>query len=216
MGRIIPETAPVYTRGLEKSLLQDPSLAINAAHAALRQESQALIRQVVFMAGERHDGHFSSMVELKNELLKTSNYIDAIVPDAADKRVHDQLVSLFHAMDHTQRLHDRCYEETVRAEILLSMQGADQARQHAIQTLVSIVEDLAQERYLEAAERGAALAAGISDEVDGLRNQVMIMVAQNKISAAEGTRQLEALRWLNRVCDHISRLCHHLAAFNNS
>lgn len=208
--RIIPETEPVYTRGLEKSLLQDPSLAINAAYAALREESQALIRHVMYMAGDMRKGRHSNMVELKNELFKTHVYIDAIELSAADKETHERLVSLFHAMDHTQRLHDRCYEETVRAEVLFTMQDADETRMQAIETLASIADDLVRQQYLEAAERGAVLAAETSGRVDSLRNQVMEKVAQNIISAAEGTRQLEALRWLGRVCEHISRLCHHL------
>ncbi|MBE9516559.1 MAG: hypothetical protein IME93_06235, partial [Proteobacteria bacterium] len=158
------------------------------------------------------NGRYSNLVELKNELLKTHAYIDGIVLRDAGGKSHEQLVSVFHAIDHVQRLHDRCFEDARRANIAAQLTELQTDRNELISTVILIINDMEQGRYLDAAERGMALAADVDSHVDGLRNQIMIRVAQNKISADDGTRQLEAIRWHNRVSDHVSRLTHYLAA----
>jgi phosphate:Na+ symporter len=208
---LIPETAPVYTRALDRNLLKQPPLAIAAARSALNAESIALLQHVLFELGDRGNGRYSNLVELKNDLFKTHAYIDAIEPGEAASKTHEQLVSLFHTMDHVQRLFDRCYEDARRANIAANMQELKDDREKVMAILVQIVNDLEQAQPLDAAERSGVLVADVSGRVDTLRNQVMVSVAHSEISADEGTRRLEAIRWLDRVSEHVSRLTHHLA-----
>lgn len=210
--RLIPETASVYTRALDKNLLKQPSLAITAARSALSAESIALLRHVLFELGDAANGRYSNLVELKNDLFRTRNYIDEITPDDANSRAHQQLVSQFHAMDHLQRLHDRCFEDARRANIAANMQELSDDRDKMIAAMVLISNDMDQDQLFNAAERSGVLSAEVSSRVDVLRNQVMSSVASSQISVDEGTRRLEAIRWIDRVSEHVARLTHHLAA----
>ncbi|MDH5632494.1 MAG: Na/Pi symporter [Gammaproteobacteria bacterium] len=209
--RMIPHTAPVYTRGLDRKLLQDAPSALNAAAAALRAESLALMRHLVFVLGDNSRGSFGNLVELKNELLKTAAFVDAIELHDADSQRHAQLVSLFHAMDHAQRLHDRCFEGGSRLDTAARMLELEQDRDTIILDLLAIIDDVESENHLVAAERGVALAATIGGRAGELRNQVMTSVARNAISVDEGTRRLEAIRSVDRICEHAARLAHHLS-----
>ena len=212
MERLIPETEPAYTRGLDKVLLQDSSLALPAAKTALKYEAVALLKHVVFLLSNSTKGYEVNLLELKYELINTGTYIDHI--DLVDKKDEhrDHFINIFHAMDHIQRLHDRCYEDADRVVTLKRLGATQQDRDKIATVFLEIINDLENDDGLAAAERANAIAAHIEDRVETLRHTIMENVADNHISVENGTISLDAVRWLKRVSAHVARLTHHLAA----
>jgi len=209
--RLIPETEPDYARGLDKSLLHDPALALTAAKSALKYEAVALLKHVVFLLGDTTKGREVNLLELKYELIKTGTYIDHIdLVDSKDEH-RDHFINVFHAMDHIQRLHDRCYEDADRVAILKGIDDAQQDCEKVITIFVEMISDLDNNDELAAAERANDLAAYITNRVEVLRHTIMENVANNRISVEAGTTSLDAIRWLKRVSAHVARLSHHLA-----
>lgn len=48
-------------------------------------------------------------------------------------------------------------------------------------------------------------------QVEPFLRQVLAEVARGDLDVDEGTRRLEAMRWLNRVSNHLLRISHHLS-----
>jgi len=214
--RLIPETEPVYARGLDKALLHDPALALSAVKSALKYETVALLRHVIFMLGDNSRGSELNLVELKYELIKTRSYIDHVDLLNSKDEHREHFINVFHAIDHIQRLHDRCSENLSRINMLKSIEYAQPDRLKICDTFDAMIHDLENNDWLAAAERANDLAAHISDRINALRHIIMEDVADNRISVAAGTTSLDAVRWLDRVSAHVARLSHHLAATSNN
>lgn len=209
--RLIPETEPAYARGLDKALLHDHALALTAVQSALKYEAMALLKHVVFLLGDTTKGREANLLELKYELIKTETYIDHIdLVDSKDEH-RVQFINIFHAMDHIQRLHDRCYEDAGRVAILKGIDDTLQDREKVTTTFVEMINDLENNDGLAAAERANDLAAHLSNRVEMLRHTIMEHVADKRISVETGATSLDAVRWLKRVSAHVARLSHHLA-----
>lgn len=210
--RLIPETEPAYARGLDKALLHDPTLALTAAKSALKYEAVALLKHVVFLLGDGTKGRKVNLLELKYELIKTETYIGHIdLVDSKDEH-RDHFINIFHAMDHIQRLHDRCYEDAGRVAILKGIDDAQQDSKKVATIFVEMISDLENDDWLATAERANDLAAHITNRVEMLRHTIMEHVADNRISVETGATSLDAVRWLERVSSHVERLSYHLAA----
>ena len=214
--RLIPDTEPAYTRSLDKTLLHDPALALTAAKSALKLETVSLLKHLVFLLGGTTKGRESNLLELKYELIKTETYIDNIdMRDTAD--VHrEQFINIFHAMDHIQRLHDRCYKDANRVTNLKYIEDTQQDRKKVASVFVEVINDLENDDWLAATERTNELAAQITHRVEELRHTIMEHVADNDVSAARGAASLDAVRWLDRVTAHVARLSHYLASIINN
>ena len=209
--RLIPETEPAYARGLDKTLLHDPELALTAAESALKYEASALLKHVVYLLGDTKKGQEVNLLELKYELIKTETYIDHIDLINSKDEHRDHFINIFHAMDHIQRLHDRCYENIDRAATLKSIDDAQQDCKKVITIFVEMINDLDSNDELAAAERANELDAYIINRVKILRHTIMENVANNHISVESGSTSLDAIRWLKRVSSHVARMSHHLA-----
>lgn len=210
--RLIPETEPAYTRGLDKALLHDSALALTAVKFSLKYEAVALLKHIVFLLGNTTKGNEVNLLELKYELINTRTYIDHIdLIDKKDKH-RDHFIDIFHAMDHIQRLHDRCYEDAGRVTTLKKLSDTQQDREKIATVFVEMINDFENDDGLAAAERANTLAAHIEDRVETLRHTIMENVADNQISVETGATSLDAVRWLKRVSAHVARLTHHLAA----
>lgn len=157
-------------------------------------------------------GRESNLLELKYELIKTQSYIDHIDMSDSKEEHRDHFINIFHAMDHIQRLHDRCYEEVGRVAHLKSIEYAESDRINVASTFEDMINDLENNDFLAAAERANDLVAHITDRIKALRHTIMEDVADNRISVEAGAALLDAVRWLDRVSAHAARLSHHLAA----
>ncbi len=212
MERLVPETEPAYTRSLDKALLHDPALALTAAQSTLKNEAIALLKHIVFLLGDMTNGRESNLIELKYELIKTQSYIDSIDTSVHKDKHHDYFIDIFHAMDHIQRLHDRCHEDKGKVTDLKYIEDTESDRKRVASVFIEVVNDLENNDFLAAAERTNDLAANITNRVEELRHSIMEHVADNRISVARGNASLDAVRWLDRITGHAARLSHYLAA----
>lgn len=211
MERIIPDVEPSYTRSLDKSLLHDPMLALTAAKTALKNETISLLKHVVFLLGDTKNGQESNLAELGYELNKTEVYIDDIDMSSRKDIHRDQFINTFHAMDHVQRLFDRCYEEADRVTNLEYIEDTQADRKKVIRGFVEVISELDNNNWSSAAASSHELSVHISHRVAELRHTIMENVADNHISAARGAVSLDAVRWLERVTGHVAKLNHYLA-----
>lgn len=209
--RLIPETEPACTRSLDNALLHDPVLALTAAQSTLKNEAIALLKHVVFLLGDMTKGRESNLLELKYELVKTQSYIDDINMSGSKEEHRNHFINLFHAMDHIQRLHYRCYEDAYKVTDLKYIEDTELDRKKVASIFVEVINDLENNDWLAAAERTNELAANITNREEELRHSIMEHVADNRISVPRGSSSLDAVRWLERISGHAARVSHYLA-----
>lgn len=209
--RLIPETEPSCTRSLDKALLHSSALALTAAQSTLKNEAIVLLKHVVFLLGDMTKGRESNLLELKYELVKTQSYIDDINMSDSKEEHRDHFINLFHAMDHIQRLHYRCYEDVYKVTDLKYIEDTEVDRKKVASVFIDMINDLENNDWLAAAERSNELAANITNREEELRHNIMENVADNRISVPRGNSSLDAVRWLDRISGHAARVSHYLA-----
>jgi phosphate:Na+ symporter len=207
--RIIPDRGPAYTRPLDRSLLQQPALALNAVPPAIVAEFFALIGHIKTIlqegAGRRVD-----LFELESALDETQSFVDGIQLQSPEGREWEQLIEIVHTLDHMRRAHERCEENEDRAFTARRAPGLGEYCALLVATINTVIECYGEKRWNRAAEEAKKTADAIHHQVRAIRKESMASLARNEIGMAEMTRRLEAIRWLRRVSKHISRITEHL------
>jgi len=207
--RIIPEQEPVFTHRLDIGLLSQPRLALPAVHSTVQDELVALLIYVNAVISDGH-GHQINLPRMQTMLDKTSDYLDNIHLKTGQGAEWDCLVSMIHALDHMQRLHERCEEEEDRAftaRRTVELMGECQLITDSIQTIIS---DMQENRWSVASRLAQDTANELHLTVTPYRATVIAAIGSGDITVSEGTNRLEAIRWLQRVSKHVSRITEHL------
>lgn len=212
--KLFPEHAPIFTHGLEPSLLKEPGIALTASRAAVQDEFLALLSQVHGLLSGINNNK-TDLTELKTALDKTHDYIDHIHLQERDTPHWSQLMALIHSLDHLQRLHERCEEDADRAHTAQHAAALSALVSDMRRNLDSIMYELSGQNSQHARSLAAQNLHLIDIHAETLRSEFMSQVASGKLSVAEGTDHLEAIRWLQRVSMHVDRVCHHLLSANN-
>lgn len=209
MTRLIPEPADGYTEPLDRSLLREPRLAIDAVTACVRREFAALVGHLRGML-DPGGGHARvDLVALQRALDETQEYADEIETGRVDGGA-PLLVECLHVLDHLQRFRTRCDEDTDRARNArtLSCVANDHRRMRSM--LASFASALDGARWEEAVELARSHEADLAERVGPARRRVMERVATGETAVEQATRDLESIRWMQRVSHHLVRIARHL------
>ena len=209
MIRLIPDQTPAYTRALDPALLEQTTLALNAAQSSINQELQPLLRHILAILDEQKHMLRTDLAELQLALNETHDYVDQIPLDTKVSTDRERLLNLIHTLDHMQRLHERCEEDEDRAATASSSELLSQPRQLLTDCIDQILVMTSENRWFEASQISASISQNISAQTSELRDNVMNHIADNTIDVPEGTALLEAIRWLERVSNHIDSICMH-------
>ena len=207
--RIIPDREPIFTYRLDKALLDQPRLALTAVYSTVHDELVALLNYVSAVVGDDR-GYRISLSSMQTMLDETSDYLDNIHLETGQGAEWDGLVSVIHALDHMQRLHERCEEEEDRAFTARRTTELMDGCQLIADSIHTIIGDMQVNRWREAS-RLAQETADVLDQTESpYRATVTAAIGSGEITVSEGTNRLEAIRWLRRVSHHIARITQHL------
>lgn len=211
MQKLVREKGPAYTRGLNPALLEQPSLALNAAHAAIREQMLALFQHVQAMLGDFTNGKYTDLNQLDSELDKTHLYLDELHLHSGESADWERLLAMMHALDHLQRLHDRCIEEAQRAVTAREEAALTELRQLLMGGLQQMMQLVIDNKWKAAVDTTQQTSNEISVKVKLYRIQVMEDIGKGSMDVPEGTERLEAARWLRRVSNHVNSITRHFA-----
>ncbi len=208
--KIIPSKEPIFTEKLDKRLLQEPSLALEAARISAQDEFIALLQHINFILGDMKYGKKSDLTLLQSALDKTHHYIDEINPKQEKHAKWKKLISLIHILDHAQRLHERCEEEEYRARLVQKSPDLHSEHQHLITGNNEIISAISSKRFSDARKYAQTNEKLIMKSMESYRNMITEQMAKDEINIPLGTSKLEADRWLIRVSHHIARITFHM------
>ena len=210
MEKIIPSREPKFTEKLDKRLLDEPDLALEAARISAQEEFIALLRHINFILGDLHDGKKADLSLLQSALDKTQNYVDEIDLKQEKGAKWKEVIALIHILDHAQRLHERCEEEEYRARLVQKSPDLRKEHQQMIGSNNSIIDAIGNKRFSSAKKVAQKNEKQIIESTTPYRDSVVEEMAKDEISIPLGTSKLEAVRWLERVSHHIARITDHM------
>jgi phosphate:Na+ symporter len=201
---------------LERLPEQDEAAeALERAGAALRQIFLDLIDHIQAVLGRSGSSARRRTVPLKTlqaDLDRIELYLDAIHLDQLDPSAGHRLLHLLHALDHLQRLHERCEEERDRGETVARADVLAAERDSLAEGVTGLEEWVCTDQWHAAELAAAALARELHQRVTPFRREVMELEASGAVDTERGTGLLEAMRWLRRVSQHLRQICRHLEA----
>lgn len=207
---VIPASGPEAIDRLDRSLLQQPGLALIAAQKSTNQGLRILLNHLQALIGPPSLEERADLIQLQRSLDEIHAYLDQIELQKEEGTDWVRLIALMHALDHMQRLHERFEEDEDRAVTARTTQELTDE----CELLVSAVSDaetaMQAQSWRKASKALQNAAEIIADEVGRYRTEVVKGIAAGALSVAEGTDCLEAIRWLDRVAKHLVRIVHHL------
>ena len=207
--RIVPGEETTYTDELSEALLEQPELALNAARKVLEAELLALVQHIAAILGDTSSQRVD-LVGLQTALDDTHAYLDRIHLSQTANPNWERLINLIHALDHLQRLHERCEEDEDRAQTAQATPELIEDSQLLLVTLQNLVRFVQEQRWQTATQEVKQVSALIHHKVKPYRVQTVNQIATGQIDVLTGTARLEAIRWLRRVSKHITRSTLHL------
>lgn len=210
LERIVPGSDDSYIERLDKSLLESPALALSAIRKVVQDELLVLLNHVRWLISFGQQGQAAKLAPLKHALDETQLYLDHIHIKGNDNQARPQLLAMFHAIDHMQRLHERCDEDESR--VLTARQTKELMNECTMMRdcISQILHDMDNQQYDTAMQCTANLQHHMQDKRRPYRASIMEQIASGELDAPEGTRRLEAIRWLDRVSHHLARIMHYL------
>jgi len=206
---LLPGPGAAYTDGLSDGLQQQPPLALNAVQGAVQSELLALLWHLAAILGDPQ-GQRIDLVELNAALDETYAYLDQIHLTADQAPNWERLINMVHALDHLQRLHERCEDEEDRANTVRATE--ELAEEHALmlQTIHDTLDCIQSNRWDKADHLASQTSTYIHRKVRPYRQATLAQVASGAFDVATATSRLEAIRWLRRVSKHLARINQHM------
>lgn len=210
MIKLVPDTRPRYARGLDKALLKEPGVALLAAQKIIVAEFLTLMVSINLILEHEKEELRADMPRLQSILDETHEFLDQISfrkPESPEAR---RLIALIHAIDHMQRLHERCDEDLDRALVASQRPELTEVEVILDTRIDEIITAIEEQRLDDACELSKQTHLSILAMEDPQREKIYTAVARGEIDIRYATECAEALRWLTRVSRHISRICLYL------
>lgn len=206
MEKIVVEKADFYTKDLNDELLKEPKLALNASLQSILKEYTTILEHINSIIDNKSKYSRMNTKQVQNVLDITHKFIDKIHINQKESPNWAYLVDLIHAIDHLQRLHERCDEEEDR---ILCAKNIEELK--SIITLLHLnildtIEAKETKNWDKIVSNSKNLSLQIEETRQKYRENIAIKIASGELDVEEGSDQLEAIRWLNRVSIHIYRI----------
>ncbi len=207
--RLVPEKTSTMVRHLDKHLLKEPFVALEAARTTLEEINLALLQFGRDLIHLRSQANAETLLELADAIEQTQRFLDQIHSSPEHAREWQFLMACMHGVDHMQRLCDR-YAETRRAQNWQRWTELAPLGKQLDSGMQQVQAAASTGNWAVAAKDSASLAETCAQTADDLREQIMSNIASGREDTVQGDLQLETTRWIRRVADHLWRISHHM------
>jgi phosphate:Na+ symporter len=209
--RLLPDHGPRFTRHLDDSLLAAPTVAVEAARRALADTAIAMLAILEDLVERRPSADLHARrAEVTAALERIQAFLGRVSTPGEPGPDGLAPVAALHALDHLMRLERRLRAAEAAApgwEASRALPSLEPLRE-----VVAIVGAVLGGQAVPGwNERLEALAEGSRQGQTALRLEVLHDTAAGRQSPATALTQLDAVRWVARVCEHLWRATVHLA-----
>jgi len=209
--KLIPYKRDAHIQRLESQLIPTPELALRAVQDTLISLSEALLVELhVLMSGQVPKNFYSNLQALQEDLDQTQVYLDRIHLTHAQGHLWKRLVSMIHALDHLQRLHERCEEESDRAEASKQFPSLIKFSQRLEDDVGLLQKYSFKEQWDQGVQCTRKLYHFIRQDAETYRHKMVQKMGKGDLSADQCWDCLEAIRWMERVSKHLYRISYYI------
>ena len=208
--KLLPEAKSIYTTAYDDALLQTPGFALNAVQENVLIYYVAMLNHIESVLTTVNAGKRASLERMQIALDETHEYLDKIELKGASDANWERMLALVHALDHLQRLHERCEEDEDRAITARETADLSSIHQSLIAAIVAIQDKVMLAEWDDIVVRSHQTELDITEQVDPMRDIIASSVANGRLDVPDATDCLEAIRWLDRVSHHIARIGLHI------
>lgn len=218
LTKIIPDRGPYLTRYLDNSIRNVPTVAIETVRRTIIDITIATIDVVrVMIESETISPVIKSRLrEVGKALNETRLFLGQIKSNKGASHVYSsRLMAVMHALDHVDQLNIACWE----FEKLSTMHN-DQRLNHLALTLsenvgpvLVMLEGLKKKESVDEMEKTSHYMKELREKQ---REEILSRTASGAIDADTAMRQIEAIRWLDRVTYRIFRALFYLGHYTEN
>jgi phosphate:Na+ symporter len=211
--RLIPERGPAFTRHIDSSVAAIPAVAIEAARRTVKDITVSIIDEVSKMIEGSPEEKSRMLDSAENALSQSRLFLSKIRSDKGSTREEqDRHVSVLHVIEHNELLIEEC-RDTSHIPVLRRSEGLSFLCDELSGRLHGIHDRLTS----GAGKNSEPFAAEISQEMKDIRKNeresILKRTALGQLDPEEAYRQIEAIRWLERVTYRIWRATYHIEEF---
>ena len=206
--RLVPDQQGAV--GLEPALIEQPNLALDASQKALAHSFSVLMFRVRTLLTKADLDLAENLAELEAILDETSAFLDRIHVRSGAGPDWDRLMALMHALDHAQRLLDRCDDEFDRIATVREISKLSDARDLLLESITAAARALETHEWASASKKTSAVETAIEEMASPFRDAIVAGMARGDVEGPEGAEMMHALRWARRVSKHIASITEHL------
>ena len=209
--RLFPKKSSDYTERLEIQLLKTPELALTAVQNTLIDLIKAMLNELnILMSEHALENQSSQLKQLQQELDQTQIYLDHINLTHYESHRWKRLISMIHTLDHLQRLHERCEEESDRAQALKQFPTLSKFNLRLHDDILLLQNHISNESWSQAVECTQKLYHYIRQDAEVYRHKMVQQMGKGELSVDDCWDSLEAIRWIERVSKHLYRISFYL------
>lgn len=209
--KLFPKKSSDYRERLDIQLLKTPEFALTAVQNTLIDLIKALLNELNLLMNEHSIGKQSShLKQLQQELDQTQIYLDNINLTHYESHRWKRLISMIHTVDHLQRLHERCEEESDRAQALKQFPTLSKFNLRLQEDILLLQELILQKSWSKAVTCTQELYHYIRQDTEAYRHKMVRHMGKGELSVDDCWDSLEAIRWIERVSKHLYRISFYL------
>jgi phosphate:Na+ symporter len=212
INRLVPDKGPYLTRHLDSSIANVPSVALETVRRVIIDITIASIDIVREMIVSESISALSKtrLREVGDALSDTRRFLTTLKTLKGTSPVFgNRFISIMHAIDHVDQLVIACWE----FEKLSALQY-DRQINHLAQTLAEKVEPVLVRleglKHKESIQEMENTSLYMKDLRQKQREEILAKTAAGVMDADIAMREIEAIRWLDRVTYRIFRALYHL------
>jgi len=209
MTSLIKQEQPAYAQTLDQRLLSEPRVALTSVLSSTKLQLVELLRFIGNLTSSKQNQDID-FVNLQLVLDDTHAFVDLIHLDSNNKTEWQKLLMSIHVLDHMQRLHERCNEKPQIERLLLHVPKFRQTLNKIEQETTALITTIDGEDWDKAFKIAQSIRRHLNRTADPIRNSIMTNIAEGKVNVPDATDYMEALRWLQRLYNHIYRITYHL------
>lgn len=208
--RIVPDRGPMLTRHLGPLVSREPQAAVEAVHVTLVGVLEAQTRYARQLLQENPPRNLAEdRAAIGDALAKSSEFLGHLPAVAQGESAQERRLAVVHALDHLLSLNQALGEAPnarvarERPELRSDLERVDAA-------LAKVLVDLEQRHHAAIAGTFTSMSKELAETRRSRRQAVLAATAAGAHSPDEALRQLDAIRWFDRVGFHAWRASAHL------
>jgi len=209
--KLVKAPTPNVLEQLDDSLLVQPSLALDLSIEPLKKQFISLLETIISILHGNYLGQKSKLIKLQADIDVIRTFIDQIPVEAAQESERRRLIDLLHALDHLQRLHERC-EYPPKC----TFSNADPTEIHEfsgqlMNEIKNLIVAIKTNQWITGLTEINQISNELSVNQQPFRKTILLKVSHQEFDITHATNVLEAFRWLKHITKHIERVTSHLA-----